>query len=181
MSSRSLGHRAPLLWLVAPYLAGLAAGRLGAGAPPAAVLASALAAALLAVASAWRQSRLWAPALIAALFLAGWATFSRLRGSAGAGDAVPPREARLDLRLVRTFPSPFPHRATGTAIIAGTEPHLAALAGQRVYFSLGLPRGAAAPVRSAVVGARGFSRRSRGARPPVHPRSASPISASAGA
>ena len=33
MSSRTLGHRAPLLWLVLPLMAGLAAGKLGELAP----------------------------------------------------------------------------------------------------------------------------------------------------
>ncbi|MCX6955204.1 MAG: ComEC/Rec2 family competence protein, partial [Verrucomicrobia bacterium] len=98
MTSRSLGHRAPLLWLVLPLMAGLATGKL----------------------------------------LPTWET-------------LPPREARLGLQIDRVFTQSDARRASGLATVMRADDHLRELVGQRLYFSLALKKGEAAPVRSAVV------------------------------
>ncbi|MSU23296.1 MAG: ComEC/Rec2 family competence protein [Opitutus sp.] len=156
MTSRSLGHRAPLLWLVLPLMAGLAAGKFGEFAPVPWLLGGALGAAGLAVFAAWRAPRWWAPALGVALFLAGGASYALHRARLPAWDSLPRREARLGLRIDRVFPQPEARRAAaGLATIVRTDEHLRELAGQRLYFSLALKRGEVAPVRSAVVTAVG--------------------------
>ena len=151
MTSRSLGHRAPLLWLVLPLLAGLAVGKIGAVAPVAWLLAGALAAAGAALGASWRAERWWAPSLVVALFLAGNASYALHRARLPAWDALPPREARVTLAIDRVFAQKDARRATGLATIVRADAHLRDLVGQRLYFSLGLKRGEVAPVRSATV------------------------------
>ena len=155
MTPRSLGHRAPLLWLVGPLMAGLAVGKIGEFAPVRWLLAGALIAAVVAVWASWRAARWWAPAICAAMFLAGGASYALHRARLPAWDALPPREAQVALRIDRVFPSADPKRAAGLATVVRAEGHLRELAGQRLYFSLALKKGEAAPVRSAVVSAVG--------------------------
>ncbi len=162
MRYRSLGHRAPLLWLCLPLMAGIAV------APSTYVLsprcATLLAAgfgviALLASHQGgnrpwlvrWAQSIppwSWAPALAGALVFAGAALFQQRNPRVATWDKAPPREVRTLIRVHRIFP-----RHDGTAAGLGTivtgHGRIRELAGQRVYFSL---RGSeAAPVRSAVI------------------------------
>lgn len=151
MPSRSLGHRAPLLWLVLPLIAGLVAGKIGALAPVPWLLAGALCCALLAAWSGWCDLRAWAPTLAVAMFFTGQASYDLARSRLPVWDALPPREARLSLRLDRVFPQPDAKRASGLATVTRADEHLRELVGQRLYFSLTLKKGEAAPVRSAVV------------------------------
>ena len=72
MTSRSLGHRAPLLWLVLPLMAGLAAGKAGDFLPVLWLLAGAALASALGIAAGWRGWRwIWAAALTVAMMFAG--------------------------------------------------------------------------------------------------------------
>ncbi len=155
MTSRSLGHRAPLLWLVLPFIAGLAAGKAGELAPVAWALGLATPAAIAAIAAAWRGSRLWAPAIAVAMFLAGAASYALHRVRLPEWDALPPREARLGLRVDRIFSSSDGRRAAGLATVTRADQHVSELTGQRLYFSLTLGKGDRPPVRSAVVAAVG--------------------------
>ncbi|MEY2881163.1 MAG: hypothetical protein RLZZ15_3543, partial [Verrucomicrobiota bacterium] len=156
MTSRSLGHRAPLLWLVAPLMAGLAVGKFGALAPVPWLLGGALAAAGTAVVVAGRAAKWWWwTAICVAMFLAGAAGYALHRPRLAAWENLPPREARVALRVDRVFAQKDPRRVSGLGTIASAEAHLRELAGQRVYFSLALGRGESAPVRSAEVAAVG--------------------------
>ncbi|HTB81938.1 MAG TPA: ComEC/Rec2 family competence protein [Opitutaceae bacterium] len=157
MTSRSLGHRAPLLWLLLPYLAGVSAGRLF-DAPPAAVwtLASALAMALAALVLSRRSTVVWAVALGAAMLLAGVANYAWQARRLPGWDGLPPREARLHLKVVRVFAETDAKKTSGLAVVTNAEAPLEELAGQRVYFSLALRPGMKAPVRSAVIDAHGI-------------------------
>jgi competence protein ComEC len=150
MTSRSLGHRAPLLLLVLPMWVGLAVGQAGEIARPVPLLLSALVAAGVA-STQTRRPRLWAGALVLALVLAGMASYALHRARLPAWDALPPREARLALRIDRVFSSPDPKKSAGLATVVRSDEHLRELAGQRLYFSLALKKGEAAPLRSAVV------------------------------
>ncbi len=151
MTSRSLRFRAPLLWLVLPLMAGLAAGRLGALAPPRALLTAAAMAAVLTLLAGWRAQRIfWLP-LVTAMLLIGMATQALHERRLPEWDTLPPREARLTLRLDRVFASPFDDRANGLATVTAAEPHLRDLVGQRMYFSFATRAGDPPPVRSAVV------------------------------
>ena len=155
MTSRCLGHRAPLLWLVLPLIAGLAAGKLGWIAPPGWQLAAAFGAAAIAVLASWRFPRGWAPALVVALFLAGGASYALQRARLPAWDALPPREAQLIVRVDRVFASGNARKASGLATVVRTGNHLPELRGQHIYFSLALRPGEAPPIRSATISAVG--------------------------
>ncbi|MBI5770567.1 MAG: ComEC/Rec2 family competence protein [Verrucomicrobia bacterium] len=155
MTSRSLGHRAPLLWLVLPLIAGLVAGRIGEPAPAPWLLGGALLAAVVAVVTAWRDGRGWGIAVGVAMFLSGWAAYALHRARLPAWDALPPREVRLALRIDRVFAQKDARRASGLATVVRADDHLRELAGQRLYFSLTLARGETPPVRSAEVSAVG--------------------------
>ncbi len=155
--SRCLGHRAPLLWIVLPLAAGLAAARAGDLAAAGWPLAAALPAAALAAACAGPAPRLWGIALVAALALAGMASFALHRQPRPRWPGRPPREARLSLELEHLVP-PAPNRpaATGLATIRRADPHLRDLVGQRIYFSLAPRRRAEPPERSEIVAAVGI-------------------------
>ena len=155
MNSRSLGHRAPLLWLVLPFIAGLAAGKAGGMASVGWALAVALGAAVVALAASWRAPRRWAPSLVVAMFFAGIASYALNRARLPAWEALPPREARISLQVDRVFASKESGRAAGLATVLRADEHLRDLAGQRIYFSLSLGRGETPPIRSAVVAAVG--------------------------
>jgi competence protein ComEC len=156
MASRTLGHRAPLLWLVLPFMAGLAMGKAGEFAPTTLLLAGALVAALAANCAAWRPSRAWAPSICVALFLAGGASYVLHRARLPAWERLPPREARLSLRVDRVFPQKDGRRATGLATVVQAGEPVGELVGQHLYFSLGLRKGESAPARSAIVTAVGL-------------------------
>lgn len=153
---RCIGHRAPLLRLALPLMLGLVMGRLVAAYRPlssAALLASALGCAFAAIVSARRAPRLWCTALSMAMLLAGAASYALHRRALPDRDSLPPREARLSLRIDRVAPLDSGKRAgtTGLARIVGAEPHLRELLGQAIAFSLS-PRQSGPPVvRSAVV------------------------------
>jgi competence protein ComEC len=147
--NRTLGHRAPLLWIVLPFLAGLAAGRAGLPAPAAGLLGCALVLAGLATWGAWCGHRGWGAMLAAAMFLAGDVSHALHRRHLPVREQLPPREAELELEVERLFASRQPGRWVGLARVAGTQPHLADLRGQRLYVALALPPGSALPVVSA--------------------------------
>jgi competence protein ComEC len=151
MPSRSLGHRAPLLWLVVPFVAGLALGRAAEIGGVAAPLGVALGAAAVAWWAAWRAPRVWAPAIAVAMVAGGIAVNARARFRVPAWDELPPREARLALRVDRVFAPGAERRATGLATILRAEGPFGELAGQRLYFSVTLRKQEAPPIRSAVV------------------------------
>ncbi|HVS53627.1 MAG TPA: ComEC/Rec2 family competence protein [Opitutaceae bacterium] len=140
-----------MLWLVLPLIAGLTAGRLGEFAPAGWQLALALVCAVAALVASQRHARAWAAALIAAMFFAGSASYALHRARLAAWDALPPREARLALRIERVFPQTDPKKTGGLARIVRADEHLRELTGQRVYFSLTARAGEPAPLRSAIV------------------------------
>ena len=144
-----------MLWLVLPLMAGLAAGRVDEFAAVPWLLGGALVAAAAANFAAWRGARWWAPAISAAMFLAGSASYTLHRARLAVWETLPPREARVSVQVDRVFPQADGKRAVGLGTVVRAEEHLRELAGQRVYFSLALQKGEAAPVRSAVVSAVG--------------------------
>jgi competence protein ComEC len=73
------------------------------------------------------------------------------------GDGWPVREATLKLRINHTFsPTHASRSVSGMATVTGAEPHLRALVGQEIYFSLTPRKGAGLPERSATVDAIGL-------------------------
>jgi competence protein ComEC len=155
MISRSLRFRAPLLWLVLPWMVGLALGRTITLAEPRRLLMLAAGGTLLAVIAARRLPRAWGLCLCAAMVLLGAADYALHRRRLPEWDALPPREVRLALQVERVFASGRPDRANGLAIVIRAEPPVGELAAQRVYFSLTLRAGESAPTRSAVLAVTG--------------------------
>lgn len=138
MDLRTLGHRAPALWLLLPLAAGLAAGEAGwAPDTPGWLLAGAAAA----LAAAWAGPRVWPAGFAVGVTLAGAAYYGLVRHRLPAWDALPPREARLTVRVERLFPAdPGASRRSGLGRITGTDPHLRELAGHRIYFTVAADR-----------------------------------------
>lgn len=155
MISRSLGHRAPLLWIVLPFIAGLAAGKSGLPGSAGWLLGAAALGAIAALVAAARAPRFWPPSIIAAMLLAGMASYGLNRARLPVWDNLPPREARLSLRVDRVFAAADGRRASGLATILASEDHIRELEGQHVYFSLTLGRSEVPPIRSAVISAVG--------------------------
>jgi len=156
MTSRSLGHRAPLLWLVLPLMAGLAAGKAGDFLPVPWLLAGAALASALGIAAGWRGWRwIWAAALTVAMMFAGAASYALHRPRLAVWDTLPPREVRLTLKIDRGFASADARKCSGLAIIVRADAPVQELRDQRLYFSLALRRGEARPLRGAVIRAVG--------------------------
>lgn len=155
MTSRSLGHRAPLLWLVLPLLAGLAVGRAGEILPVSWLLTGSSVLVVLAGIITLRGWPGWAPALCSAMIMAGMSHYALQRPRLAVWDRLPPREAVLGLRITRTFAQNDAKSISGMAVIERTAPHLRELIGQRVYFSLALGAGETEPVRSSLMEAIG--------------------------
>lgn len=155
MTPRSLTHRAPLLGLVLAWAAGSALAHSGLFSVPASVCA---ALALAGIAFAWLATFVARPGprggaapILAGLSLALAASGAlrtqeeRARPSEWDALGLPPREARLALRIERLFASREPDRVGGLARIVATDPHLDDLRGQRIHFSVTWPGDLAVP------------------------------------
>lgn len=146
---RAERHRAPLLWLLIPFMAGLAIARISPTPLPIGwMLACALPLALAAVFIAPRRNSGLA-ALVAATVLSGAAAYEINRSRLADWETLPPREARITLRVTHVYPpnpqfaNPQRPRISGLAKITAAEAHLRDLVGQPLYFSLALPLPAA--------------------------------------
>jgi competence protein ComEC len=159
MNVGGFGHRAPLLWLLLPFMAGLTAGRLlDLPAPP--LLGAATIALLIALVLSFRSSAgargTWPLALGGAVALAAAAYFHLRLNRPPEWNDLPPREARLTLEVTQVFTSAHGrNRVNGLAVVADAAAHLRGLIRQRLYFSLTLPPGTDPPLRSAAVAAVG--------------------------
>lgn len=170
MPDRSLGYRAPLLWLVLPLLMGLALGQAAPMAPAGWLLGGALAAAVAAFWAARHAPRRWSVALGGAMLLGGWASYALHRQRLADWEDLPPREVELALQVERIFPQKDPRKASGLARVEresgdrvrGTGDRSSAsvglwhdLVGQRISYAFTLGAGQAAPLPSAMVQATG--------------------------
>ncbi len=148
------GHRAPLCWLLLPFMVGLAAAKcLEPPATPLLIAAACLVPA--AGAGAWtarpRARWVWPVAMAAVVALAGAAYFQLRRHRLPQWEQLPPREAVLTIRIDRLFPPPPDRRrASGLATVTAAGKHLRDLEGQRLFFSLNRSPGDE-PLRSSEV------------------------------
>jgi len=146
MSSRSLGHRAPLLWVLLPLMAGLVLGKL-AWLPLAPMWWAGAGVALVGGALAVRKG--WAPCLVLGVILSGASLYEITRARLSDWDELPPRETRAIVHVDRMFsPRPDGKSITGLGRIISSDALLPELAGQAVYFSINPRRGAPPPIRS---------------------------------
>ncbi len=151
MTSRSLGHRAPLLWLVLPYALGLTIAHVTDWGSPIALLGSAALSTVFAIATAGRRPRWWMTAMVITGALAGIASYHLHRPQLRVWQELPPREARLTLRVDRMFPSAYALRVSGLATVIDADAHLRELTGQRIYFGVRHQPEAIPPERSAQI------------------------------
>lgn len=142
-------HRAPLWWVLAPYLAGLAAA--GAGATTAGAFAAVLAALTAGggILAAGRTSRsgttAWACALVCAAFLAGMVRMGMALNEQPRWRELPPREVVLELEITRVLAPPrLGNRRSCLARVLHAPPLVSDLAGQRLHFAAP-PPGAVTP------------------------------------
>ncbi len=134
MNPSAVGHRAPVLWLLLPVMAGLALGRAG-WFPLAPLPGLCVAGIALAVAALWRTA--WAPAFVATALVLGGVLHDLTRARLPAWETLPVREAVVTVVIDRLFaPGEDPQRVSGLGRIRVTEPHLRDLTGQRIAFSL---------------------------------------------
>ncbi|HTJ77420.1 MAG TPA: ComEC/Rec2 family competence protein [Rariglobus sp.] len=146
MTSRSLGHRAPLLWVLLPLMAGLILGKLNWVSLPPAWLAGG---GVILAGLALGFRRAWAPCIAVSLVLSGTAFYELTRARLPDWDTLPPREARVTLRVDRMFsPRPDGKSASGLGRIRSADAAPAELAGQSVYFSINLKGIVSPPIRS---------------------------------
>jgi competence protein ComEC len=150
--ARCLRHRAPVLWLLLPFMGGVIAGKILPWSPPVYwPLGGAVVAAFLACRFC-ASPRAWSFGLCVAVFLSGASAYELRRARLAVWETLPPREARLTLRIERTFSPPTDgKKVTGLAVVENTGPHLRELVGQRLYFSLSRKPGEAPPTRSAAI------------------------------
>ena len=158
MSPGRPGHRAPLGWLLLPFMTGLAAAKL-IELPATPLLIAAVILTPAAAACAWSRHRLarrlWPFPLAAFVTLAGAAYFHLRLERPPAWTGMPPREAQLTLRIGRLFPSSADRRRVGgLAVVTAAGMHLGDVVGQRLFFSLNQPAGDP-PLRSSEVTAIG--------------------------
>ena len=146
MTSRSLGHRAPLLWVLLPLMTGLILGKLD-WLPLTPTWWAGAGVVLAGIALGVRKA--WAPCLVLGVVLSGAALYEIQRARLPDWDALPPRESQATIHVDRMFaPRPDGKSASGLGHIISSEALLPELAGQAVYFSINLRRGAAPPIRS---------------------------------
>jgi competence protein ComEC len=144
---RTIGHRAPVLWLLLPTMGGFALARaLPAGWGGGWWLTMAVAGAALAVFGAWRDGWAmrccWGAGMVGAVFAAAAAYFQFRESRLAVWERLPPREAELVLEVERVFPSSVRRvTTTGMARIVAAPPLLAETLGQRIYFSVRVPAG----------------------------------------
>ncbi|MEO6992604.1 MAG: ComEC/Rec2 family competence protein [Lacunisphaera sp.] len=154
MPSPTVQLRAPLLWLLFPYMAGLAAARLWPmpACGPWPVIATALVLSALAAWTAFRPGKLnhgaWASCLCGAIALGSFALLHFREPQLHQWGNLPPREVALTVRVDRVYPDrPQARNVSGLGtIVAGSEAD-DMLIGRRVYFSA-LRRISIPPVRS---------------------------------
>ena len=155
MTSRSLGYRAPLLWLVLPFIAGLIVGDVSGWTASSGFLGVAALAAITAVLASPRRPWAWGVALSLSMVLAGMGSYAIHRARLRPWESLPAREAKMSLQVDRVFAQADPKRATGLGTIVAADEPLREITGQKIYFSLTLRRGEVAPIRSAVISAMG--------------------------
>ena len=157
MPLRSLGNRAPFLWVLLPLMAGLVAGRQQwLPATPLVLAVAAIASALITITQPKRWRWAWGPSLVLAITLSGAALYELNRARLPAWDSLPLREVRVTVELDRVFPPhPGAKSFTGLGHLVATEAHLVELIGQTVYFSIGLRPGESPPLRSSRLGVTG--------------------------
>ncbi len=139
MPSPALQFRAPLLWLLLPLMAGLAAAQHwplpGFGLWPFVVGVGCAAIVALWAAHA-NRTRIWMACIFLSVGLGGYALLHARYPGLNNGEARPPREVTVTLEVWQTFPvAPRARSLTGLATITATGMDNHELLDRRVYYS----------------------------------------------
>ena len=161
MASPGSHARAPLLWLLLPFMAGLVAGKLWPQLPvsPRALALTGALLSLAATALAWWRPRAprwpWATLLVSGVALAGLALIQTQSPALPDGTAVP-REINVTLEVTQVFSAaPKSKTLAGLGRIVSVDEHVPGLAGQLVYFSA-IRKVSVPPLRSGRYAVRGL-------------------------
>lgn len=161
MASPGSHARAPLLWLLLPFMAGLVAGKLWPQLPvsPRSLALTGALLSLAATALAWWRPRAprwpWALLLVSGVVLAGLALM-QAQSPARPDDAAPPREINVTLEVTQAFPLAAKSKTlAGLGRILSVDEHVPGLAGQLVYFSA-IRKVSVTPLRSGRYAVRGL-------------------------
>lgn len=152
MEAKSCCQRAPILWLLIPWMLGLVTGKLIDPLLHPGVLVGVGVA--LAGLSAWGRRCLgaWALGLGAGVLCVGAGWYSVCRHRLPEWEGRPPREAVLVIQVERLFAAQKdPRKAGGLGRVVAAESHLASLVGQSIQFSGRLRSGVVRPIRSSVM------------------------------
>ena len=117
MTSRSLGHRAPLLWIVLPVHRWIGARKTNRLPRRGVAVARSARGRDRGNCSPARACVGGASRPIAAMTLAGVGSYALHRARLSTWDPLPSREARVSLKVTRVFMSKDPKRAAGLAIV----------------------------------------------------------------
>ncbi|MBL9192802.1 MAG: ComEC/Rec2 family competence protein [Opitutaceae bacterium] len=153
MLDRTLGQRAPLLWVVLPWIMGLVLGRLVVASPSGWWVGGCGVMALMCAVAALRLN----PGGVGwlgmgfSLMLSAFVLYTVTRARLASWEALPPREVRVELEWERLFPpGDDPRKLSGLGIVRRAAPPVSELVGQRFYVSARLGRRDHRPVRSSV-------------------------------
>ena len=164
-TSSSAPHRfrAPLLWLIAPVIAGYLTERAAPALPPllpaSAGVVLAIGSSLFAIGKDYLH-RYWIACFVLGASLCAWG-YSGYRNCPlpQRWQGLPPREAEFQLKVERLFGSARPDRPiTGIAVIKQAAAHLKDLENRSIYFSLYRPTSLGSIIRSSRLHARGVVR-----------------------
>jgi competence protein ComEC len=139
MPSPAPSIRAPLLWLLLPFMVGLTAAWIWP--PPVTglwpLLLGAMLAALVALAgTSHDRPGLWTPALLLCAGLSGCALLHLRHPQLHEWESRPPREITIVLEVMHPFPSaPEARSLTGLGVIVDADEPDRALVGRRIYYS----------------------------------------------
>jgi competence protein ComEC len=157
MLSRSLRHRAPVLWLLLPMAGGLIVGRLLPSTPAVLFVSAAAVCYVLHLLFAARSVARWCITLCLALGFASAAYYQLRRERLHVWDELPPREAQLQVRIDRVFePDPGAKSLNGIGTVVGSATPLEELNGQRIAFSVRHRPSDVLPLRSEIRVVRGI-------------------------
>ena len=149
----SLGHRAPLLWLLIPFGGGIAAAHFLFAAVPTAIALGITFTGLIAAASLHRKSpRISIACFVVGLTGLGSGYYELRRERQPVWDDLPDREARLEVRLLSSPPRETESRFLNFhGRITHAPNHLQDLTGQAVYLHVRRPSDVARITRGAVM------------------------------
>lgn len=153
MEAKACSQRAPILWVLIPWVLGLVVGKvLGPHANPPVLMCIGVTLAALSIWGACRPG-LWGTALCAGVVCLGAGWYPICRHRLPEWDDRPPREAALVIEVERLFAAHKDLRKVGgLGRVVNAPPHLIALTGQVIQFSGRLRPGAGHLLRSSIIG-----------------------------